>query len=217
MTTKFKQKSGGWMETHNGMAVSFINPDPDTILLDDIAMSLARTCRYGGHVNGRPSEWYSVAEHSMLIRWTACLMGKSIHEQWTALMHDAAEAYIGDHVHPFKALIPDISMYEDRLMAVIAEKFDLIYPFPAWLEDIDARITQDERTWVMSPSQNDWGMGHVEPLGFDKDDFKRLNPDDAYLIFKRMAEDLYATHMQEKIAANNNGTPVHLDGTSLGT
>lgn len=88
------------IETASGRFVDVLSPDPEAIDLDDIAHALSLTCRYGGHVK----RFYSVAEHAILVhdllrfgqdeRNTALLLA--------ALLHDAAEAYLGDVVAPLK-------------------------------------------------------------------------------------------------------------------
>lgn len=61
-----------------------------------IAHSLANICRWTGHTN----RFYSVAEHSMRV---ANLVPERYRLQ--ALLHDAAEAYIGDVATPLGRLI----------------------------------------------------------------------------------------------------------------
>lgn len=82
-----------------------------------------------------------------------------------ALLHDASEAYLSDIARPIK---PHVKGYYDLEKAIerkIAEKFDLEYPWPSLLKEIDTRILLDERAQAMNPSKNVWGMDHMEPLG----------------------------------------------------
>ena len=88
------------IETASGRMFDLILPDPTLIGLDDVAHALAHICRFTGHT----SRFYSVAEHSVLCSEYA-------EEQWgerlalLALLHDAAEAYVGDINTPFKLLL----------------------------------------------------------------------------------------------------------------
>lgn len=66
---------------------------PAEIRGPDIVRSLSRICRFGGGLN----EHYSVAQHS-------CMVADLVPSEYeaAALLHDAAEAYIGDIVRPLK-------------------------------------------------------------------------------------------------------------------
>jgi len=63
----------------------------------DIAHSLSLLCRYNGHC----SKFYSVAEHS--VRATELVTGRNM--MVVVLLHDAAEAYVGDVTSPLKQLL----------------------------------------------------------------------------------------------------------------
>lgn len=86
------------IETATGRFVDVYQPDPATLDLYDIGRALSHVCRYGGHVK----RFYSVAEHSVLVhdllRWQGADGGLLL----AALMHDAAEAYLGDVPSPLK-------------------------------------------------------------------------------------------------------------------
>lgn len=81
-----------WIEMFSGTAVDLIQPDPETIRLDDIAHHLARIYRYTGG-----TEW-SVAAHSLCV---AMLVPREFRLE--ALLHDAHEAYVGDVSSPMKS------------------------------------------------------------------------------------------------------------------
>lgn len=73
------------------------DPKPEDVSMVDIAHSLSLTCRWGG----RCSVWYSVAQHSLHVM--QLVKRTDPHLAWHALLHDAAEAYIGDVVSPLKS------------------------------------------------------------------------------------------------------------------
>lgn len=81
----------------NSKSIDLLNPDVESIVLDDIALAIARIARYNGHTK----RVYSVAEHSWLIYEYLRDHGGSLEEQLIALLHDAREAYIGDLTYPF--------------------------------------------------------------------------------------------------------------------
>jgi hypothetical protein len=69
------------------------------IAFEDIAFSLSHSTRYNGHAGD-----YYTAQHCCIIH-DLCVEPRD--KAW-GLMHDAAEAYMGDCVSPFKRLIKDI-------------------------------------------------------------------------------------------------------------
>lgn len=76
---------------HSGVLVDLVDPDPRTILLEDIAYHLAGINRWTG------GSRYTDAQHCVHVYR---LSG----EPW-GLLHDAEEAYIGDVSHPLKELL----------------------------------------------------------------------------------------------------------------
>lgn len=126
----------------------------EDVCIEDIAHALSLTCRFGGHSLG----FYSVAEHCLLVE--QMLRGKS---GWTngsadrkglrsALLHDAAEAYLGDMVRPVKHG-GDMGVFidaEKRAERVIAKAFDLYYPELTVIKCCDRQVLQDEQEWVFA-------------------------------------------------------------------
>jgi len=96
-----------YIQTHNGHRFHLSEDALATnrIDIDDIATSLAKQCRFNGHVPG----FYSVAEHSVLV---SKLVPASL--ALHGLMHDVAEAYFGDIVGPVKAHCPWVTKMEAR-------------------------------------------------------------------------------------------------------
>lgn len=122
---------------YSGDFLDVFDPSPDAIHLSDIARGLAHLCRFGGQT----PYFYSVAAHSILV---STLVPAKI--RLTALLHDAAEAYIGDLPSPIKrhALLENYKAIEDRLLHVIARKFGLVYPFPQIVKDADRYVLAQE-------------------------------------------------------------------------
>lgn len=103
--------------TYKGHHFDPLNPDPDLIDIVDIAHALSNICRYGGH-----ADWFfSVAQHCTLMsHYCPAPLAAA------CLMHDAAEAYVGDLVRPIKEdteLGEIFSGVEDPLLAMIFEKY----------------------------------------------------------------------------------------------
>lgn len=104
--------------TASGQYYDFLNPDPDTFEIEDIAYALSNTCRYGGHCK----PYYSVAQHcvyvSQLVPAEFALHG---------LLHDGSEAFVGDLPSPLKRLVGDEYKKLEKLAEdVIFEKFNVV-------------------------------------------------------------------------------------------
>ena len=129
---------GDWVETIGGRRVNFDGPVAlDQIDIRDIAAALSMQCRYNGHLQN----YYSVAEHCCHAHDLAP-SGQGL--RLPALMHDAAEAYIGDIVRPLKRLLPAVKVIEARLEAAIARVFGLPDPMPPEIAIIDGRLLASE-------------------------------------------------------------------------
>lgn len=102
------------MHTISNMGLVLADPTDSSFILRDIAWALHFICRFNGHVNTH----YSVLQHSL----SACTLADPEHKM-EALLHDAAEAYMGDIILPVKELFPDIAKYENRLAGMIFNKY----------------------------------------------------------------------------------------------
>lgn len=91
-----------WILTRSGRKFDFQKPSPQSICIGDIAWSLAHLCRFNGHSRC----FYSVAEHSV---WCSMICPA---DPLAALLHDAAEAYVGDMTRPLKGMLAAFSDYE---------------------------------------------------------------------------------------------------------
>jgi 5'-nucleotidase len=146
-----------WIQTFTGRAFYPLSAQVDDIDPDDIAHALSLICRYGGHV----TRYYSVAEHSVLLSHAV-----APEDALWALLHDAAEAYVGDMVRPLKYLIPRFRAIERELMVVICDRFGLNPVCPAAVKAADTRIMIDERATLLAPSQQPWtSLEGLAPLG----------------------------------------------------
>lgn len=95
--------------------IDLINPTADMICLEDIANALSKICRFGGHI----PDHYSVAQHTLVVM---TLAPKEL--KHAALLHDAAEAYLGDVVKPLKVLLgTPYERIEAQFEALIFHKY----------------------------------------------------------------------------------------------
>lgn len=131
--------------TSSGLLLDIANPRPEDIRITDIAHHLARICRFGGAVIYQP---YWVAIHSMMVSEKV-----PAEHALAGLLHDAAEAYLGDLASPVKALVPAFADLERRWNLAIGEKFglgtQLADQHPA-VREADARALATERRDLMA-------------------------------------------------------------------
>ena len=157
MTT---DRKGNWIQTYTGRQFWPLDPRADEIDVIDIAHALSMQCRYAGHC----LEFYSVAEHSVLV-------SRSLPPElrlW-GLLHDASEAYLIDVPRPIKPYLRGYVEMEDRVMEEVAERYNLDRPhrgyIPTLVKMADARILVDERLQNMSRTHHVWSSDRLEPLG----------------------------------------------------
>jgi len=118
----------GYIKTFSGKKINLRNPSSSDIDLADIGASLSKICRFGGHC----SEFYSVAQHSVLV---ALMAPEPL--RGAALLHDATEAYLGDVVKPLKVILgPVYNELEMAFEQAIRERFH-------WLPTIGQREKEE--------------------------------------------------------------------------
>lgn len=93
----------------SGTRVNAARISPKDIHIGDVALALSHICRFGGHVRN----FYSVAEHSLLVAHMARTRGLDHQTQLYALLHDAHEAYTGDLATPHKNEVGGWYDFED--------------------------------------------------------------------------------------------------------
>ena len=154
------------------------DPRVEDIDIEDIAHGLAYTCRF----NGQTTAFYSVAQHSLMV---ADLVPNEL--KLDALMHDAAEAYLGDVVKPLKALLPEYRVIEEQVSNIIAEAFKLGDCCHPTIKRADLIALATEKRDLMPYSVEPWvylaGIEEIPML------LEPMSPKDAKLAFmKRYTE-----------------------------
>jgi len=108
----------GRMITHSGILFNLLDPDPDDILIEDIAVHLSRIARW----NGGTHQFYSVAEHCC-----RCCDVAGDGDKLMMLLHDSEEAYWGDIISTVKSILkkvaPEITDKMKALRMMIFDKF----------------------------------------------------------------------------------------------
>lgn len=142
----------------SGQYIDPLNPDTERINIEDIAHALSNVCRFTGHVR----EFYSVAQHSVLVSY---VVPKEF--ALAGLMHDASEAYLADIASPVK---PHLSSYydiEEALMSVIAEKFGFDWPMHPEVRKADLILLATEKRDLLPAHEEDekfWMFNGFPPL-----------------------------------------------------
>lgn len=130
----------------SGKYFSFLEPEKCEFSILDIAHGLSNLCRFAGQTKN----FYSVAEHSVHCSYLV----PEAHAM-EGLMHDAAEAFIGDVSRPLKQLLPEYKAIEKRVERAIADRFGLRYYWPASVQHADTRMLRAEQHQLMS-NDDDW-------------------------------------------------------------
>ncbi len=164
--TQPAKRIGGWVQTWSGRAFYPLDPRPEDLDIGDIAHALSYLCRFGGHC----THFYSVAEHCVRVSRAIEDHGGTREEAFAGLMHDAAEAYIGDMTRPLKQA-PELAGYklvEQLIEAAIAERFRLPRVMPPIVKRFDLVLLSTEKRDLMDAFR-------AESLGaWDSDSIKAL-------------------------------------------
>lgn len=147
-----------WIQTHSGRRFNPIKPNPDAIVIQDIAHALSMQCRFSGHCR----EFYSVAQHSVLVSHI-CDHKDAL---W-GLMHDATEAYLVDVPRPLKrsGKLQGYIEIEAVMQEAVCRRFALPFQEPPSVKTADTQLLATEARDLMSPLHSDWQQP-VEPLPF---------------------------------------------------
>lgn len=130
------------VETFTGRFVDVKNPNPESLVLSDIAHALANTCRYGGHAQ----RYFSVAEHAVFVSIRLERKGYDLDLQIAGLHHDDAEGFLGDIPRPLKPLLGHAYVrLTDRMDAAIIEGLHL----PVTVDMLHSPYVKDADNWSL--------------------------------------------------------------------
>lgn len=165
-----------WLEVKEGKFYPTL-PESIQYSTETIAGALSRTCRFGGHLNGK--QFLSVAEHSVLmLLYFPELPPKQ------ALFHDAAEAYLGDIPSPLKSILPNYRFLETGVMEEIARQMQFNFPLDKDVKAADAKLCWHEAKAIgLSPAN--WNIEYPGDIAGFQPGF--WLPAEAEVIFNHYA------------------------------
>lgn len=170
----------------SGKIVDVFSIKPCDVSIYDIARSLSHICRFNGHCRN----FYSVAQHSLIV---SRLVPQEFQRE--GLLHDAAEAYLGDVPSPLKYR-PEFQFFreaEEAVLKVIFEKFNLKWPVPDEVVSADKAVLRQE---FLHLKKENFKLRFSDPDGLDADHscpselFVRKCPDAVYLEFLETCRNL---------------------------
>lgn len=149
--------SKAWIQTISGKKFPVDEPDSAQIDIEDIAHALSMLVRFNGHC----TRFYSVAEHSVHVSHEIdselALIG---------LLHDAAEAYLGDVPSPLKKELDQFKKFEHRMELAIGKAFGVEPELFGGkeLKRADVQLLVDEKAALMIAEPEPWPDGAPEKM-----------------------------------------------------
>jgi uncharacterized protein len=172
-------KDPSWIQTFTLKKFFPLKPRSEDICIEDIAHALSLQCRFSGHIN----EFYSVANHSVLVSYIC-----DSKDALFGLLHDASEAYLVDIPKPLKdsGSFEEYKRAENLLQTIIYNKYCQDSEEPISVKEADKILLATEARDLFSGFHPDWNMP-IKPLPFI---IKPMSPKEAEKAFLERFKEL---------------------------
>lgn len=187
-----------WIQTYSGQRFQPLKPNPNAIVIQDIAHALSMQCRFNGHT----SVFYSVAQHSVLVSYLC-----DEQDRLYGLLHDASEYVLGDLASPLKRSghFDSYKEIEKRVQLAVCKRFGLSEVEPASVKRADLQMLATEARDLMSPLHPDWQM-NIDPIPMKIEPWTQQQSKDMFMkrFFELMKTPM---HYSNYIADEHNKKP----------
>ncbi len=180
-------RRGDWFQTYTGKRFWPYDPRASEVDVVDVVRSLSMQCRFNGHC----AEFYSVAQHSVLVESIVDYLCGNLRQRYAALLHDAAEAYTGDMIRPLKLGMPEFRAMERGVEAAVEEHFhiELTAADRELIKTADVLALFVERRDLLKlirwPSLHGWDSKDVHSIAAHFTVLPTLGPQDAMTAMQR--------------------------------
>lgn len=163
----------------SGVYFDLEDPDSCPVTRYDVAHALANICRFTGHCH----RFYSVAQHSVIVSQIV-----PPHDALAGLLHDSAEAFVGDVSKPLKCLLPDFAVVEARIERSVLKRLGVRLPLPESVKWADRVLLRTEQRDLMGAEGHVWEFTEGQfPL---PDRILPMDPIEAEQLFLERWEEL---------------------------